>query len=131
MATGTIVERWMLERYDREEGMVRVETCRATRQGEEALRAAYLSGSGAGNGAGPGKSESLAWWEAATGTKEMRMREFHKRLGLETDVEMVEGMVLYLFRSGEHLVKVVNATPQARNLSSKLYNTLMGVPDKG
>ena len=124
MAEHARVERWALARLAQERDWLRLEIVGATEAGNKALLPLLATGE---SEFWP-STEEYAWWQGGeTISREMRIAQFRKLLGLGEEAELAEGMVLYaLVRAGRKKPsKVINATPLARELSKAMYNSLL------
>ncbi len=119
------VERWVLERWDQDEELTRVEICRATDSGAKSVAALFNPASNQG----PPDKEDLSWWDTdSVETWETSLKGLLSTLGLDASVELAEGVAFYVFWSkGKTPDKVVDATPLVRKLAKVMYNDLLDI----
>jgi hypothetical protein len=115
------VERWAVERLDREADMVRIEAVpmRPDRVTQTLLRSLAKSGPVEG-------MDDLSLWDARKAKlKGMKLQTLVKKLGLrkEEEEKLGENMVFWVIRDKEAKEEqVYHATPAARKTSKDLYH---------
>ncbi len=122
-AVGAVaVERWTVERLDRDAEMVRIEV--VPMRPDKVTQS--LLGQLAGKGLLEGMDDLSLWDARKAKVKGMKLQALVKKLGFRKDEveKLSENMVFWVIRSGEKgkADQVFHATPAARKTSSDLYH---------
>ena len=109
-------QRWTLDRIDLDAEVVRVEIAPLRKEFDANGFAERLETSA---------EEILEWWDVEKAKTEFgSLKWIRSRLQLKGDRTLAEGMVFWVVKRGNKIMKVIHATQAARNLSKRMYSRL-------
>lgn len=112
-------ERWALERIDDEAKLVRIEFA--------SLSEKYKKNNILIKDLVNETLERFEWWDTQeTRTKYWSIATVKERLVLDPEEALIEGMVFWVIKEGDGIVRVIHATETARELSKKMYKQVLG-----
>ncbi len=118
------IERWTIDRLDRDAGVARLEKVPLAKEFSDEFVSMIAAKADI-------TTERLEWWDSSQTTVEyISIAELKDFLTLETDVTLNENMVFWILKIGSELT-IIHATNQARSLAGELYRKVMGLESGG
>jgi len=109
--------RYAIERLDREDDVVRLETAPLAEQIGVDLFLGKLVNE---------ESERLQWWDADGRERPVfSISQCKEVLLLDQQQQLAEGMVFWVVKAGGEVSRVIHATQAARKLASRMYTDLI------